>query len=101
MSDPVARLHELRRPRLLVRAARAGLAEYSRARDLCRLMRTSPAPSPERALSVLLEEEARIEATRRKGDASYSFVRHIELLIAMMAEMRLLPQAGAGCGSGA
>ena len=44
---------------------------------------------------MLLAEEERIEATRQAGDASYSFVRHIEVLIAMMAEVRLLPRAGA------
>ncbi|MFN6952398.1 MAG: DUF6477 family protein [Albidovulum sp.] len=95
MSDLMSHLHNLRRPRILVRAARAGLAEYNRARDLCRLMRTASAPAPETALGVLVEEEARIEATRRAGDASYSFVRHIEILIAMMAEIRLLPRGEA------
>lgn len=94
MPDPVTLVAELRRPRLLVRAARAGLAEYSRRRDLCRVMGIAGAvsPAPERALSALLAEEERVEATRRAGDASYSFVRHIELLIAMMAEVRLLPR---------
>lgn len=92
MSDLMSHLHNLRRPRILVRAARAGLAEYNRTRDLCRLTRTTSAPAPETALGVLVEEEARIEATRRAGDASYSFVRHIEILIAMMAEIRLLPR---------
>ncbi len=95
MSDPVTLVAELRRPRLLVRAARAGLADYSRRRDLGRVMRTAEAPGPDRALSALLAEEGRIEATRRAGDASYSFVRHIELLIAMMAEARLLPRPDA------
>lgn len=94
MSDLMSAVSDLRRPRLLVRAARAGLVEYNRARDLRRLMRTPDAPAPERALSALLEEENRIEATRQSGDASYCFVRHIELLIAMMAEVRLLPRAG-------
>lgn len=95
MTDLMTLVRDLRRPRLLVRAARAGLTEYSRARDLRRLMRVSQAPAPERALSELLAEEERVEATRRAGDASYSFVRHIELLIAMMAEVRLLPRPGA------
>lgn len=97
MSDPVTLVAELRRPRLLVRAARAGLADYSRRRDLGRVMRMGggASPAPERALSALLAEEERVEATRRAGDASYSFVRHIELLIAMMAEARLLPRPDA------
>nr|WP_240794063.1 DUF6477 family protein [Pseudorhodobacter turbinis] len=30
------------------------------------------------------------EETRRRGDAGYSIARHVDLLIAMMAELRLL-----------
>ncbi len=93
MSDLLSLVSELRRPRLLIRAAQAGLAEYNRNRDLKRLMRTAEAPAPDRALSALLAEEERIEATRQAGDASYSFLRHIDVLIAMMAEARLLPRA--------
>lgn len=95
MADLVTLVAEMRRPRLLVRAARAGQAEYDRTRDLRRVMRLAEAPAPDRALPALLAEEERIEATRRAGDASYSFVRHIELLIAMMAEARLLPRPAA------
>ncbi len=91
MSDLLSMVRELRRPRLLIRAARAGLAEYNRNRDLKRLMRLAETPTPGRALGALLAEEERIEATRQAGDASYSFIHHIELLIAMMAEARLLP----------
>ena len=94
MSDLLSVVSELRRPRLLIRAARAGLAEYNRNRDLKRLMRTAEAPTPDRALSALMAEEERIETTRQAGDASYSFLRHIDVLIAMMAEARLLPRVG-------
>lgn len=96
MSDILTRVTGLRRPRLLIRAARAGLAEYNRTRDLRRLMRMAVAPGPDRALCLLVEEEARIEATRRAGDAAYSLTRHIEVLIAMIAEARLVPLAGRG-----
>ncbi len=95
MPDLMSLVSDLRRPRLLVRAARAGLADRRRSRDLGRVMRTDEALGPDHALSALLAEEERVEATRRAGDASYSFVRHIELLIAMMAEARLLPRPGA------
>lgn len=94
MSNAHSLVAELRRPRLLIRAARAGLAEYNRNRDLRRLMRLAVAPGPDRALALLMAEEARIEATRQAGDAAYSLTRHIELLIAMIAEVRLLPLAG-------
>ncbi len=81
----------LRRPRLLVRAARLGVPDYDRDRDLRRLMRGQSVPTPERAISRLMEEEGALEATRRDGDASYSVLRHVEILIALMAEVRLLP----------
>jgi len=90
MTDIRALLSDLRRPRLLVRAARFGLGDYRRDRDLKRLIDGSTAPH--RTLPRLLDEEQRIEQIRRSGDASYSVGRHIELLIALMAEARLLPR---------
>ncbi|MCC6941752.1 MAG: hypothetical protein IT551_09130 [Novosphingobium sp.] len=92
MTDILSLVSELQRPRLLIRAARAGLCDYNRTRDLKRLMRVQAAPSPDRAMTALLAEEQDLEETRRKGDASYSLVRHIDILIAMMAEVRLLPR---------
>lgn len=91
MTDPMPILKALRRPRLLIRAARIGLSEYSRDRDLARLVKSSRLPSPAQALDRLLEQEERLEQTRREGDASYSISRHVEVLIALMAEARLLP----------
>ncbi|WP_321363930.1 DUF6477 family protein [uncultured Celeribacter sp.] len=91
MNDVTTLLNALRRPRLLIRAARFGLNDYNRNRDLKRVMRTSTAPSPSRALSALIEEEAKVEETRRSGDATYNVKRHVELLIALMGEARLMP----------
>ena len=91
MQDFRTFLSQLRRPRLLVRAARHGLQDYRRDRDLTRLIRTGACPRPEVALEHLFETEEMLEATRRAGDATYSIARHIEVLIAMMAEARLLP----------
>lgn len=93
MTDFRARLADLRRPQLLIRAARCGLAGYRRDRDLRRLLDAQP--SPDRAVRRLLSEEATLEATRQTGEAGYSVLRHIEVLIALMAEVRLLPHATA------
>lgn len=96
MSDLSTILANLRRPRLLIRAARHGIQDYRRDRDLRRLINASSPPSPETALARLFDAEERAEETRRAGDAGYSIGRHVELLIAMMAEARLLrPHAGA------
>ena len=92
MTDLLSLVSDLRRPKLLIRAARAGLCDYNRNRDLKRLMRVSSPPSPDRAVTALMAEEERLDDTRRQGDANYSLTRHIEILIAMMAEARLLPR---------
>jgi hypothetical protein len=84
----------LSRPRLLIRAARFGLTDYRRDRDLRRLI-DGKLP-PEAALPRLLTVEEGLETTRLKGDASYSIARHIEVLIALMAEARLLMHRVAG-----
>ncbi|ATG47008.1 hypothetical protein CEW89_05140 [Celeribacter ethanolicus] len=92
MTDVTTLLAALRRPRLLIRAARFGLEHYNRNHDLKRVMRSATAPSPARALTALIEEEARMEDIRRSGDATYNVTRHVEVLIALMGEARLLPQ---------
>ena len=88
MTDCRTMLASLRRPRLLMRAARFGLAEYRRERDLRRYVET--AASPEDTVSSLISVEAKLEATRIAGDAAYSVARHIEVLIALLAEAQLL-----------
>lgn len=88
MTDFRSLLGDLRRPALLIRAARFGLTDYRRDRDLRRLIRTEL--PPDRALRRLLEVENEIEETRRAGDAAYSVNRHIDVLIALMGEARIL-----------
>ena len=90
MTDFRKILADLRRPRLLIRAARFGMADYRRERDLRRIV--APLSTPERTLPHLVEEEDRLETIRQSGDAGYSVARHIEVLIALMAEVRLLPR---------
>ena len=93
MTDhPLTLLKRLRRPKLLIRAARFGLADYDRDRDLRRLMRAPAALAPRQAVTRLIEEEARLEEIRKSGGAGYSPARHVEVLIALMAEARLLPR---------
>ncbi|WP_309668188.1 DUF6477 family protein [Tabrizicola sp.] len=93
MSDFRTVLANLRRPRLLMHAARFGLGDYRRDRDLRRLVRCEH--SPERTVPNLLDQEEELVATRVRGDAAYSVARHIDVLIALLAEARLLPRQGA------
>ncbi len=88
MSDIRTILANLRRPRLLMHAARFGLGDYRRDRDLRRL--ASLTGTPEQTVETLLSVEEGLEETRLAGDAGYSVARHIEVLIALLAEARLL-----------
>lgn len=88
MTDLRARLADFRRPRLLMRAARFGLSDYRRDRDLKRLV-SLPA-SQEATVCQLLTQEDRLEQTRQRGEAGYSIARHIEVLIALLAESQLV-----------
>jgi len=95
MTDTAALLAGIRRPTLLIRAARFGIAEYRRERDLKRLLRRDRVASPARNLDQLMSEEARLEEDRRSGDAAYSVARHIEMLVALIAEARLVSRCPA------
>lgn len=79
----------LRRPSALIRAAREGQAGWKRERDLKRLLRSDHAPAPGTALPRLRAEEAMMNDARVQRLAEYDMHRHILLMIAILAEMRL------------
>lgn len=89
MTDFRSQLSDLRRPRVLIRAARHGLADYRRERDLARIIPTGDTLSPSQTLPRLLHAEAMLEAGRRDGSLTYSFARHIDVMIALLAETSL------------
>ncbi|PRX32722.1 hypothetical protein SAMN05216257_10654 [Meinhardsimonia xiamenensis] len=89
MSKIAETLASLRRPRLLITAARHGMAEYNRARDLARALGRTSLPSPDQALPELIAAEAELERTRLARRAEYSVARHVEILTALLGELRL------------
>jgi hypothetical protein len=91
MTDLATILAALRRPKILVRAARAGVVDYRRERDLRRILHLGRAAAPRHAIDSLLAEENRLEETRAAGEATYSIQRHVAVLTAILAEARLLP----------
>lgn len=91
MTDFATVIAALRRPRILVRAARCGLTDYRRDRDLKRILRLPKSALPTRALDTLLAEETRLETIRTTGEATYSLQRHVAVLTALLAEVRLIP----------
>lgn len=90
MLDVLSMLGSLRRPRLLIRAARIGASEYRRERHLQRILGYGAVPRSAAALLRLIEIEQDHNQRRKEGDAGYSLARHLDVLIAMMGEANLL-----------
>lgn len=93
MQDILSMLHALHRPRLLMRAARIGAEEYRRNVHLPRLLGYGVLPRHGAALLKLLDLEAALETQRTDADAGYSLLSHVDVLIAIVAEARVLRAA--------
>lgn len=89
MTDGYAALRALRRPRLLIQAARHGLCEYRRDAHLRHILGLETGADGEPALAQLLALEADENDRRLRGDAGYRVSHHVDLIIALMAEARL------------
>lgn len=90
MSSHLSRLSTLSRPGLLVRAARHRTVDFKRERSLRRVLPGEVIPAPGRAFETLLEREEAMNSARDEGDASYSVVRHVELLAALIHEAQIV-----------
>lgn len=90
MQDILTRIASLKRPRLLTRAARIGAEDYRRELHLTRLLKDPKLPRSAEALLKLSEIEAELNAKRKGGAQDYHLPRHIEVLIAIVAESALL-----------
>lgn len=95
MQDLYSRLTALSRPRLLARSARLGARSYCRKRDLPRVLGYGTLPRPAVAALQLMELEQEMEDSRKRGEAGYSLIRHVELLIALAGEAEYLERLGA------
>jgi hypothetical protein len=81
----------LRRPRLLVRAARAALGAARRASVVAE---AGPAAAGGAGLGRLREIESGIEVERRAGAAGYSPARHVTALAALLGALVAGPAPG-------
>jgi len=90
MLDIQSLLSKLKRPKLLVRAARYGIDDYRRETDLLRTLDKHTLPGPGDALMQLIGIEEEFNAQRINKDATYSIARHIDALTAIMSEARTL-----------
>ncbi len=90
MQDTFCKLEQLKRPRFLLRTAKLGAAEYKRSQHLRRHFAGEATPSPSEALTRLMDLEAKVESQRQNAAATYSLIEHLDLLIAVLGEARLL-----------
>ncbi|PIE12200.1 MAG: hypothetical protein CSA70_10705 [Rhodobacterales bacterium] len=93
MNDILSILNQLKRPRLLIQAARAGAEDYRRDPHLRRLLGFGKLPRSGAAIMRLVDMEETLNDARVAGDADYSLVKHVDVLIAIMGEARLLQAA--------
>ena len=90
MLDVQTRVATLKRPKLLARAARFGVDDYRREAHLPRLLQTDDLPRPADAIMRLLDIEAEINTLREARSGSYAPARHVEVLIAIAGEARVM-----------
>ncbi|MEP4198083.1 MAG: DUF6477 family protein [Aliishimia sp.] len=90
MQDVLTRIASMQRPRLLGRAARIGAQDYRRDLHLPRLLKVHTLPRSAEALLKLSEMETELNEKRITGETSYHLPRHVEVLIAIVAEAALL-----------
>ncbi|WP_208350919.1 DUF6477 family protein [Pseudaestuariivita rosea] len=90
MTDLMTFLQNLRRPSLLIDAARFGVKHYKRGKYLRQVLRSDAVLSHGAALAKLISAEAELEDQRKTGDVAYNCRRHLEVLIAMMGEAELM-----------
>lgn len=87
MSNIYSILNTLHRPKILLRAAKFGLSEYCRERDLSRIIPHHS--SSDATVKQLLSKELQLEQNRLNGEINYCVTRHIEVLVALLAEVKL------------
>lgn len=90
MQDLMTLLKTLKRPRLLIQAARFGGEQYQRDVHLPRLLGDGGRTRGGAALMHLIDIEADHDEKRRAGDPGYDIAAHVEVLSAMMGEAQLL-----------
>ena len=90
MQDLIERLSSIKRPQLLIRAARIAARDYNRGQHLQRLMGYGPLPKPARAVMLLIEQEQQLNQKRVNDDPGYPIFRHIEVMMALMGEAQMV-----------
>jgi hypothetical protein len=90
MRDIHTQVQSLKRPPLLVRAARFGVDEYRRDQHLRRSLSYDRIPRSGYALIRLLETERVMNDSRIAKHGDYMIAKHVDILVAIMGEAQLL-----------
>ena len=80
------KLSKLKRPKALITAARIGVNNYCRRRELSRILGFTYSGSNDELLEMLLEMEAEEEAKRLYNDSFYKLSRQIDIFISLISE---------------
>ena len=87
MQDSKFELSILKRPKILITAARIASQTYRRSRDLSAVLGYSHPTSDRLIRQRLFDLEHTINQKRRLDDASYDLKIHVQVLSALLAEV--------------
>ncbi len=85
-------LYGMKRPKILLQAAKIGLKTYSRNRVLKHLFKAQKIPQPMQVIKQLMINEMTLEKARKSGSAAYDMKIHIQIMTALLQEICLLPK---------
>jgi len=77
-------LNALQRPKLLIRAARAGVKDFRVNRDLRKINGSAEQKSAPKLIDALFLEELRLNEERLQNDLAYNVRNHIRALTALI-----------------
>lgn len=85
MNNVIAKLNALQRPKLLIRAARAGVQNFCFKRDLNKSDDNIEQKNTPKLIDALFIEESRLNKERLQNDTAYNVLKHIRVLTALIA----------------
>jgi hypothetical protein len=88
--DALQQMNRLKRPAILVRAAKEGALAYRRTSHLKRFFGEGAPGHSTDVLTKLLDLEDQSNDQRMAETADYSVTRHVDILIALVGEAQIL-----------
>ena len=79
-------LHSLKRPKILINAAKLGLETYNRVTCLGSFLTLSTNQPPAQILQSLIDKEGRLNQMRLQQHVQYNIALHVTVLTALIAE---------------